>query len=229
MANVTDLLEAVKAKSAARTADLNRDWWAAVKAVATGGKVSPDKVASLLEQLGRTPDDFAKAVHQHADRLALRASIAEADELDRKAAVAREKLAALSAELERAEEKFDTAARPLRAEVEYAADKRLAAAEARKRLFNDCPYPHLRERLAGIGRDIAAADARIKGASELVGRYSFIRTESADYIRRQYSAEEVETAKQRLPQVEAERAAARAEKDRLTAELSKAEEEFLIP
>ena len=235
------LLTKIKQTSAKKAADLEAEWWAAVKAVAAGKPVDAAKVADLLERIGKSGDDFAAAVQRHARRVELAATMAAGPDAERKKAEAEAAVAELNAEIEAAEKRYEDGCRPLAFAVRAAVVAITAADSAREELRNSCPHPQYRARVDAINRELNELAERKKvaereleetRATTKIGhspdRRSGEYTPHSKFTGTDYGPA-ITATKARLPEREKAVADLKAESERLVAEQERILEEMLIP
>jgi len=208
---LTELLSELETRKKGREAD----FWATVRKLAAGEKVSPAVVERLLADSGRTPADLKAAVERMQQRRQWFEVVAGVGALEQERTTLRERILAEDRKLEEAEQAHTDATLPLHARLEQIQTAMREAHAARQRLMDTCPYGDLTAELADVLRKIAALRTRLyelrhtAGECESAAKADLEQVEfeggrRADYWRAK--AEEhrrrAEAARAELPEVE---------------------------
>jgi len=210
---LTELLSELETRKKSREAD----FWATVRKLAAGEKVSPAVVERLLADSGRTPADLKAAVERMQQRRQWFEVVAGVGALEQEQAAIRQRIAAEDHKLAAAEQAHTEATVPLQARLDAIRAGLRDVEDARQRLMNTCPYADLKSELADVVRQIAelrtrafelhrtADECEAAAKSDLVqmqcdgGRFEATWRERSERHRR-----EAEAAKAELPSIEHE-------------------------
>ena len=154
---LTELLSELETRKKSREAD----FWATVRKLAAGEKVTPAVVERLLADCGRTPADLKTAVERMQQRRQWFEVVAGVGALEQEQAAIRQRIAAEDRKLEEAEQAHTDATVPLHARLEQIQTAMREAHAARQRLMDTCPYADLTAELADVLRRVAALRTRL--------------------------------------------------------------------
>ncbi|MFO0917198.1 MAG: hypothetical protein U0872_02660 [Planctomycetaceae bacterium] len=161
-------LSTLKMKFEKRVVDSRKSWRQLVAAVADGADADPSVAFELLESLGKTVGDLESEAEQLRKRREEAIIVVAGQQATAHLPKIRERIAAVNAELEAAEKRYEEQVRPLIAKRNELESSESLGRFALERLISSCTCPELIEERDELNRQMAELRQELaKVASEI--------------------------------------------------------------